>query len=175
MAPKHRQDRVGLHDSIPLRRARQFDGWTRLRCSLTTGLVADCQLQGAADLLAVRRRHFYWIGRLRLQQRYRGGVHFRVDVFGQFRYLRGLAMATVATSSNRTASLGSIQNFGGYIGGALAPTITGFIVQRTGSFRLALVTAAFIALAAVIGHLILVKLPIPHRSRVGAPTQSTAG
>ena len=74
------------------------------------------------------------------------------------------AMVTVATGSNQTASLGSIQNFGGYIGGALAPTITGFIVQRTGSFRLALVTGALIGLAAVIGHLILVKLPIPARA-----------
>jgi cyanate permease len=46
-----------------------------------------------------------------------------------------------------TASLGSIQNFGGYLGGALAPTVTGFIVQATGTFVPALLVGAVIALA----------------------------
>jgi MFS family permease len=47
--------------------------------------------------------------------------------------------------ANCTASLGGITNFGGYIGGALAPITTGFIVQYTGSFALALVLAAVLA------------------------------
>lgn len=38
------------------------------------------------------------------------------------------AMASIAAPANYTGSLGAIQNFGGYIGGALAPMITGFIV-----------------------------------------------
>src|SRR5438552_2836850 len=38
--------------------------------------------------------------------------------------------ASVAAAANATASLGSLQNFGGYLGGALAPTITGMVVQR---------------------------------------------
>src|ERR1700757_3797502 len=32
-----------------------------------------------------------------------------------------------------TPAFGAMQNFGGYLGGALAPTVTGLIVQRTGS------------------------------------------
>jgi MFS family permease len=40
------------------------------------------------------------------------------------------ALASVAAPAHCTASLGSIQNFGGYVGGALAPTVTGFIVWR---------------------------------------------
>lgn len=76
------------------------------------------------------------------------------------------AMVSVAGEKGCTASLGSIQNFGGYLGGALAPTVTGFIVQRTGSFRLALLTAAAVALAAAMGHLALVGEPIrPARDR----------
>ena len=35
------------------------------------------------------------------------------------------ALASVATPANCTASFGSMQNFGGYLGGALAPTVTG--------------------------------------------------
>ena len=47
--------------------------------------------------------------------------------------------------ANFTASLGGITNFGGYIGGALAPITTGFIVEYTGSFALALILAAVLA------------------------------
>ena len=70
------------------------------------------------------------------------------------------AMATVAAPRNYAASLGSIQNFGGYLGGTLAPTVTGYMVQATGSFQSALLVAAGIALLAGIGHLIFVRQPI---------------
>ncbi len=71
------------------------------------------------------------------------------------------AMASVAAPANCTASIGSMQNFGGYIGGALAPTVTGFIVQRTGHFEAALLTGAAIALAAAAGYWFLIREPIP--------------
>jgi MFS family permease len=70
------------------------------------------------------------------------------------------AMATVAAPPNYAASLGSIQNFGGYLGGTLAPTVTGYMVQATGSFQSALLVAAGVALLAGIGHLAFVKEPI---------------
>jgi sugar phosphate permease len=70
------------------------------------------------------------------------------------------AMATIAAPENYAASLGSIQNFGGYVGGALAPVVTGYIAQATGSFQSALLVAAGVALFAGIGHLFLVKAPI---------------
>ena len=44
------------------------------------------------------------------------------------------ALSSVAAPTNCTASIGAMQNFGGYLGGALAPTVTGLIVQHTGSF-----------------------------------------
>src|ERR1700684_2489935 len=59
----------------------------------------------------------------------------------------GWGVASVAAPRHCTASLGSIQNCGGYIGGALAPTITGFIVQDTGSFVPALLFSAGLGLA----------------------------
>lgn len=70
------------------------------------------------------------------------------------------AMATVAAPQDYAASLGSIQNFGGYIGGALAPLVTGYMVQATGSFQSALLVAAGVALLAGIGHLIFARDPI---------------
>jgi hypothetical protein len=71
------------------------------------------------------------------------------------------AMASVAAPANCTASIGSMQNFGGYFGGALAPVITGFIVQQTNSFHPALFVGAAVAGAALIGYWVLVRAPIP--------------
>jgi len=78
------------------------------------------------------------------------------------------AMATVAAPQNFAASLGSIQNFGGYLGGALAPVVTGYMVQATASFQSALLVAAGVALLAGFGHLILVRKPISLADKPGA-------
>ena len=53
-----------------------------------------------------------------------------------------------------------MQNFGGYLGGALAPTVTGLIVQSTGSFVLALVVGAGIGVLSAASYLFVVKDPI---------------
>ena len=70
------------------------------------------------------------------------------------------ALASVAVPANCTASIGAMQNFGGYLGGALAPTVTGLIVQATGSFVLALVVGGAIGVASGIAYLTLVGEPI---------------
>lgn len=67
------------------------------------------------------------------------------------------AMATVAAPQNYAASLGAIQNFGGYFGGTLAPVLTGYMVQATASFQSALLVAAGVALLAGFGHLAFVR------------------
>lgn len=82
------------------------------------------------------------------------------------------AMASVAAPANRTASIGSMQNFGGYIGGALAPTVTGFIVQGSGHFGPALVTASVIAVLAAIGYWTLIQDPIPDTEAATAAAPS---
>jgi sugar phosphate permease len=71
------------------------------------------------------------------------------------------AMAPVAAPANATASLGAMQNFGGYLGGALAPTVTGFIVQSSGRFAPAFLVGAAVALVAAIGYFLLVSAAIP--------------
>ncbi|MDQ0392671.1 MFS transporter [Labrys monachus] len=77
------------------------------------------------------------------------------------------AMASVAAPANTTASIGSMQNFGGYVGGALAPTVTGFIVKASGSFVPALLTGAVIAVVAAILYMVLIDRPIPARDAAG--------
>ena len=71
------------------------------------------------------------------------------------------SLATVAAPPSRIASLGAIQNFGGFLGGAaLAPILTGYIAQ-TWSFVPALLTGAAIAFAGAMSYHFLVVEPIP--------------
>jgi cyanate permease len=63
-------------------------------------------------------------------------------------------------STGCTASIGAVQNFGGYLGGALAPTVTGLIVQKTGSFVPALVVGALIGVISAASYLFVVDQPI---------------
>jgi MFS family permease len=70
------------------------------------------------------------------------------------------ALSSVAVPPNLTASVGAMQNFGGYLGGALAPTVTGLIVASTGSFVLALVVGSVVAVFSAVAYLFIVKDPI---------------
>ena len=56
------------------------------------------------------------------------------------------ALGATMTPPKLVATLESVQNIGGSIGGALAPLVTGLIVGRTGSFIFAFVVAAATAL-----------------------------
>jgi sugar phosphate permease len=69
------------------------------------------------------------------------------------------ALATAAAPPNRVGSLGAIQNFGGFLGGALAPILTGYIAQNW-SFVPALLTAAGIAFTGAMSYLVFVRKPI---------------
>lgn len=73
----------------------------------------------------------------------------------------GWALVSVAAPRRLVASLGSIQNFGGYFGGSAAPLITGLVVDRTGSFVNALLISAGVSLAGALIYLVVVKDPIP--------------
>ncbi|MER7076855.1 Sugar phosphate permease [Saccharopolyspora kobensis] len=70
------------------------------------------------------------------------------------------SLAATVGAERITASLGSLQNFGGYFGGAFAPLITGIIVDRTGSFVIALLAASGIAIAAALSYAFLVGRPV---------------
>ncbi|WP_199272388.1 MFS transporter [Paraburkholderia acidisoli] len=79
----------------------------------------------------------------------------------------GAAAASIAWSAISvlsptafTGSLGALQNFGGFTGGALAPIVTGLIVQATGSFVVALFVGAGLVLLAACSYLFLVRGPI---------------
>jgi len=70
------------------------------------------------------------------------------------------ALVSVSAPRHLVASLGSIQNFGGYLGGSFAPLITGIVVDHTHSFVNALLISAGVAFAAALAYLFLVRVPI---------------
>ena len=69
-------------------------------------------------------------------------------------------MAIAASPPGGVASVGAFQNFGGFIGGALAPIVTGFSVEATHSFAAALATTALAAVGGAVAYLVGVRRPI---------------
>jgi cyanate permease len=67
------------------------------------------------------------------------------------------------------ASLGSIQNFGGYFGGSFAPFITGLVVDKTHSFVNAFLISAGVAFAAALVYMFVVRSPIEDAEQQAAP------
>jgi MFS family permease len=66
------------------------------------------------------------------------------------------SLANAAAPQSYTASLGAIMDFGGFIGGALAPIVTGFVVQASASFTAALLVAGAIGLISAAAYVILI-------------------
>ncbi|WP_027796930.1 MFS transporter [Paraburkholderia acidipaludis] len=70
------------------------------------------------------------------------------------------ALVSVAAPRHLVASLGSIQNFGGYFGGSFAPFVTGLVVDQTHSFVDAFLISAGVAFAAALVYMFVVRVPI---------------
>ncbi|MFJ1571304.1 MFS transporter [Pseudomonas sp. NPDC088322] len=69
-------------------------------------------------------------------------------------------IANTIVDSRQVASFGSIQNFGGYLAGSVAPIVTGFSIQQSGSFASAFLISAVVAAVAAMAYLLLLKQPI---------------
>jgi len=77
-------------------------------------------------------------------------------------------IVNTVVSSRRVASFGSIQNFGGYLAGSIAPIVTGFSVQYTGSFSSAFLISAGVAVLSAIAYFTLLRAPIDDLTPVTA-------
>lgn len=69
-------------------------------------------------------------------------------------------LVSVAAPRHLVASLGSVQNFVGFLGGSFAPVITGWILDRTQSIASAFLLASVIAFLSMLAYLLLVSEPI---------------
>ncbi|WP_338553653.1 MFS transporter [Paenibacillus sp. KS-LC4] len=70
-------------------------------------------------------------------------------------------LAADIAPGEQVASLGAIQNFGGFLGAACAPIVTGYILDTTGSFNNVFLLGAGLLLLGAISYGIFLKKPIP--------------
>lgn len=66
-------------------------------------------------------------------------------------------LAADVAPSNQVASLGAIQNFGGFIGAAVAPIITGVVLAQTGSFAGVFVIGGILLVVGALSYGLFVK------------------
>ncbi len=67
------------------------------------------------------------------------------------------ALTQAACARRIVGTVSGIQNFGGNLGGILAPLVTGFIAHHTGSFALALGLSGMILAGGIATYLLLIK------------------
>ncbi|TKH45090.1 MFS transporter [Paenibacillus terrae] len=69
-------------------------------------------------------------------------------------------LAADIAPGEQVASLGAIQNFGGFLGAALAPIATGYILDTTGSFNNVFLLGASLLVMGAISYGVFLKKPI---------------
>ncbi|MEN3259533.1 MFS transporter [Sodalis endosymbiont of Spalangia cameroni] len=69
--------------------------------------------------------------------------------------------AEAVTSKRLVASVSSIQNFGGFLGGACAPIVTGIVIDRFGGFVPAIVVAGAMAMISALMYGIALRRRLP--------------
>jgi len=72
----------------------------------------------------------------------------------------GWALPGDVAPASMVASVGSIQNFGGYFAGSLSPLVTGLIADVTGSYALAFTSGGIIAACAALCYWFIVREPV---------------
>ncbi|MCW3158619.1 MFS transporter [Micropruina sonneratiae] len=66
-------------------------------------------------------------------------------------------LAADVAPANQVASLGAIQNFGGFIGAAVAPIVTGAILAATNSYTMVFVVGGILLLVGAVAYGVFVK------------------
>src|SRR5690625_475515 len=70
------------------------------------------------------------------------------------------AISSDIVPDSHAARFGGIMNFGGYFGGALAPIVTGAVVDATGSYTPSFLVAGLIAVLGGLCYGFMVRKPI---------------
>jgi cyanate permease len=81
------------------------------------------------------------------------------------------AIVTAAAPPDYVGSYGSIHLLGGYIGATASPIVTGFIVDATGSFRIAMLIGAGMELIGAAAFFFWIRKPISGRDLDGLPAE----
>ena len=150
---------TGWIAAIPICPVDHRRGWWRLvgRLADGKGLLDGQQSQVATRHRGGRRRRVHDLRGGSHQQRHGRDLRYLAMISGSLCAGLFWALASVIAPANCTASAGSMANFGGYLGSALVPMVTGFIVQATGSFTPALLLGGAIGLMSSLCYLLLIR------------------
>ncbi len=130
-------DRLILH-GVPLVKARKLPAALGyLASGLFTALAAGSNEPASAILWISLAMFFLW-----------------------FAVAAKWTLVTAVSPQDYCASCSSIQNFGGFLGGACSPVLTGLIVDQTGSFVMALAIGGVMMTAAAAIFYFMVGAPI---------------
>ena len=140
-----------------------------------SGLVADALVRRGSDPLRCRR--WLIVGGMVLS----AGFTFFVAGAGSTRaavlliaaalfcvHFAGTAawgVVQFAAPAGRVATVGSVQNFGSFMVASAAPWSTGWLLDRTHSFHVALLLCSAVTLAGALAYAVLVRGPIEARER----------
>ena len=80
--------------------------------------------------------------------------------FGGISGVSAWVLVTAVAPQSYIASLGSMMNCGGYIGAALAPAVTGILLQMTGSFAPGLIVGVGVAALSAVSYMAFTRRPI---------------
>lgn len=83
-------------------------------------------------------------------------------------------LITAVAPQSYCTSAASIQNFGGYIGGTVSPIATGFVVDSTGSFVIALAIGSVITVLGACILLFMLRSPITVEDLESTPAVALA-
>lgn len=72
-------------------------------------------------------------------------------------------LVQVMVSETKVASIAGIQNFGSFVFASFAPIVTGWVVDTTHSFNLALVIAACVTFTGALCYFFIVKIGLSNR------------
>lgn len=75
------------------------------------------------------------------------------------------ALATDVAPADSVGSLGSIQNFGGFLGAAIAPVVAGFILDKTDSFTWVFLSGALMLIVGALSYGFILRDPIHESAR----------
>ncbi len=90
-----------------------------------------------------------------------GGFYLHGAVLRSFcRDVRPRGLVQVMVAEHKVASVAAIQNFGSFVFASFAPIVTGWVVDTTHSFNLALVIAAGVTFAGALCYFFIVKTRI---------------
>jgi MFS family permease len=146
------------------------------------GLIADWLGRSGTDAVEACRLPVIWglivAGASTIAAAFIGDLHLSVALMAIGLFAAnvssscGWALAAVIAPANSVATLEAIQNVGGSVGGALAPLLTGVIVQLTGSFIPAFALAGLIAFVCALSYWRVAKEKIfaaPDHDRLSEP------